>query len=54
MLQEYKYVFQEEVSGLPSKRDIDFIINMVPRINLVAKGPYRMITPEMVELKIQL
>ena len=37
MLQDLKYVFLDEVLGLPSKRDIDFTIDLVPRVVLVFK-----------------
>jgi hypothetical protein len=30
ILREYKDVFSEEVSGLPSRRDIDFLIELTP------------------------
>jgi hypothetical protein len=44
VLQEFKDVFQE-IPGLPPKRDIDFSIDLVPRVSLVSKSPYRMSTP---------
>ena len=54
MLQEFRDVFPDEIPGLPPKRDIDFIIELVPRAAPVSKTPYKMSTPEMLELKIQL
>jgi hypothetical protein len=36
------------------KRDIDFSINLMPRAALVSKAPYRMSTPELKELQLQL
>ena len=54
MLQEFKDVFPDEILGLPPKRDIDFTIELVPRAALVSKTPYKMSTPEMLELKMQL
>jgi hypothetical protein len=53
-LREYKDVFMEEVSGLPPKRDIDFSIELAPGAVPVSRTPYRMSTPELVELKLQL
>jgi hypothetical protein len=53
-LREYKDVFPEEVSGLPMRRDIDFSIEFAPGVVLVSRTPYRMSTPELVELKLQL
>ena len=43
-----------EILGLPPKRDIDFTIEIVPGVALVSKAPYKMSTPEMSELKMQL
>ena len=47
-------VFPDEIPVLPPKTDIDFTIELVPRAALVSKTPYRMSTPEMLELKMQL
>jgi hypothetical protein len=54
ILREYKDVFPEEVSGLPLRRDIDFSIELVPRAVPMSITPYRMSTPELIELKLQL
>jgi hypothetical protein len=53
VLKYFEDVFQE-VPGLPPKRDIDFSINLMPRAAPVSKSPYRMITPELKELQLQL
>jgi hypothetical protein len=53
VLIEFKDVFQE-VPGLPPKRDIDFSINLMPGVAPISKSPYRMSTPEMKELQLQL
>jgi hypothetical protein len=53
-LREYRDVFSEEVPGLPSRRDIDFSIELAPRVVPVSRKPYRMSTPKLVELKSQL
>ena len=47
-------MFPNEIPGLPPKRDIYFTIELVPGAALVSKEPYRMSTPEMLELKMQL
>jgi hypothetical protein len=54
VLWEFKDVFPEEVPGLPPKRDLDFSIDLVPGVVPTSKVPYRMSTPELVELKVQL
>ena len=47
-------IFPKEVPRLPPRREIDLLILLVPRENLVSKVPYRMSTPELLELKLQL
>jgi hypothetical protein len=53
-LRKYKDVFLEEVLGLPPRRGIDFSIELAPEAVSVSRTPYRMSTPELVELKLQL
>jgi hypothetical protein len=53
LLKEFKDVFQE-VPGLPRRRDIDFSINLMLGTTPLLKAPYRMSTPEMKELQLQL
>jgi hypothetical protein len=53
VLKEFKDVFQE-VPGLPPKRDIDFSINLMSGAAPVSKAPYRMSTPVLKELQLQL
>ena len=53
VLQEYADVFQE-VPGMPPKRDIDLSIDLVPGAAPSSKTPYRMSTPELKELQMQL
>jgi hypothetical protein len=54
VLWEFRDVFSEEVPGLPPKRDLDFSIDLVLGEVPTSKVPYRMSTPELVELKVQL
>jgi hypothetical protein len=53
VLQEFEDVFQE-IPGLPPRREIDFSIYLVPGASLVSKTPYKMSTPELKELQMQL
>jgi hypothetical protein len=53
-LRYYRDVFPEEVPRLPPRRGIDFSIEIAPGAMLVSKTPYRMSTPELVEIKLQL
>ena len=54
VLQEFKDFFPDEIPRIPPKRDIEFTIELVPGAAAVSKAPYRMSTPEMLELKMQL
>jgi hypothetical protein len=53
ILQEFEDVFQE-ISGFPLEREIDFSIDLVPRASSISKTPYKMSTPELKELQMQL
>jgi hypothetical protein len=53
VLKEFEDVFQE-MPGLPPKRDIDFSINLMPGAAPVSKATYRMSTPELKELQLQI
>jgi hypothetical protein len=54
VVQEYPDVFPEELPGMPPDRDIEFVIDLIPGTSPIAKRPYRMAAPELVELKKQL
>jgi hypothetical protein len=45
ILRDFEDVFRE-IPSFPPKRDVDFFINLVPRVALVSKTPYRMGTLE--------
>ena len=47
-------MFPNEIPGLPPKRDIDFIIELILGAAPVSNTPYRMSTLEMLEFKMQL
>jgi hypothetical protein len=53
VLHGFKDVFMEEILELPPRREIDLCIDLLPGSSLVSKTPYRMIIPELTELKIQ-
>ena len=48
---EYSDVFLDEFPGMPPDRDIEFMIDLVPRTRPIAKRPYRMAANELTELK---
>jgi hypothetical protein len=52
-LKEFEEVFKE-IPGLPPKRDIYFSINLIHGATPVSKTPYKMSTPELKKLQMQL
>jgi hypothetical protein len=48
---EYPDVFPEELPGMPPDRDIEFIIELIPRTAPIAQRAYRMNPQELEELK---
>jgi hypothetical protein len=54
VVEEYPDVFPEELPGMPPNRDIEFVIDLIPRTSPIAKRPYRMVASELAELKKQL
>jgi hypothetical protein len=53
VLKYFEDVFGE-IPRFPAKRGIDFSINLVPGASHVSKTPYRMRTPELKELQMNL
>jgi hypothetical protein len=53
VLEDFEDVFKE-VPRLPPRRDIDFSINLMPGAAPVSKNPYRISTPELKDLQMQL
>jgi len=51
-VQEFLDVFPEELPGLPSEREIEFIIELMPGTKLLSKTPYRMALAKLKELKV--
>jgi hypothetical protein len=51
VVNEFPDVFPEELLGMPPDRDIEFVIELKPGTSHIYKTPYRMATPELVELK---
>ena len=54
VVREFMNVFPNEIPGFPPKRNIDLTFELVPSKAPVSKTPYRVSTPEMRELKMQL
>nr|GFA98265.1 hypothetical protein [Tanacetum cinerariifolium] len=54
IVREFPDVFPEELPGLPSVRQVEFQIDLIPRAAPVARAPYRLAPSEMQELSNQL
>ncbi|GJU68457.1 hypothetical protein Tco_1254716 [Tanacetum coccineum] len=54
VIREFPGVFLEDLLGLPLSREIEFHIDLIPRVMPIAKSPYRLAPTEMLELTNQL
>ena len=54
VLQQFKDVFPEDITEFPPHNEVYFSIELVPGAAPTSKEPYRKITYELVELKLQL
>jgi hypothetical protein len=54
IVREFWDVFPKELPGMPPRRDIEFLIELLPGIPPISMGPYRMPMSELVELKKQI
>jgi hypothetical protein len=54
VVQKYLDVFPEKLVAMPSDRDIEFLIELLPATPPISKRPYMMPINELVELKKQI
>jgi hypothetical protein len=54
VVRDFLDVFLEELPGMPPEREVEFIIDLLPRTAPISKCPYRMSVEELQELKKQL
>ncbi|KAI3691540.1 hypothetical protein L2E82_49905 [Cichorium intybus] len=54
VVQDFPDVFPEDLPGVPPERQVEFKIDLTPGAAPIAKAPYRLAPPEMLELFIQL
>ena len=54
MVKDFSDVFPEDLPGLPSSREIEFEINVIPKATPISKAPYRMMPAKLKKLKEQL
>jgi hypothetical protein len=47
-------VFPEELLGMPPDREVEFVIDLLPRTTPISKWPYMMFVEELKGLKKQL
>ena len=51
VVREFPYVFPEELPIMPPDREVEFVIDLLPRTAPISKRPYRMPVEELKELK---
>ena len=51
MVNEFPYVFPDDLPGLPPDREVEFTIELVPRVAPISMSLYRMAPVELKELK---
>jgi hypothetical protein len=54
VVREFPDVFPEELPGMPPDREVEFVIDLLPRTTPISKRPYNMPVEELKELKKQL
>jgi hypothetical protein len=54
IVSEFLDVFPEELPGIPPKRKVEFVIDLIPGTSPISKRAYRVSGPELVELKKQI
>jgi hypothetical protein len=54
VVRDFSNVFLEELLGMPPDREVEFVIDLLPRTTPTSKRPYRMSVEELKELKKQL
>jgi hypothetical protein len=54
VVRDFPDVFPEELPGMPPDREVEFVIDLLPRTAPISKRPYRMSVEELKKLKKQL
>ena len=54
VVRDFPDVFPQELPGMTPKREVEFVIDLLPRTAPISKRPYRMSVEELKELKKQL
>nr|XP_025661544.1 uncharacterized protein LOC112757153 [Arachis hypogaea] len=53
VVRDFPEVFPKDIPEFPPQREIEFVIELVPRVGPVSIAPYRMVLIELAELKTQ-
>ena len=53
IVREFPEVFPEDICQLPSEREVEFAIDLVPGSSPISIAPYRMSSVELAEVKSQ-
>jgi hypothetical protein len=48
IVSEFPDVFPEELPGMPPDREVEFVIDLLPRTAPISKRPYRMSVEELI------
>jgi hypothetical protein len=51
VVRHFPDVFLEEIPGKPPDREVEFVIDLLPRTAPIAKSPYRMLVEELKNLR---
>ena len=54
VFKEFLESFPKELIGLPSDKELEFTIDLIPGSAPISQAPYRMVPSELKELKMQL
>ncbi|GKA59741.1 hypothetical protein Tco_0759054, partial [Tanacetum coccineum] len=54
VVREFPKDFPEDLPGIPPVLQVEFQIDLIPRVKHVARAPYRLVSSEMQELSNQL
>jgi hypothetical protein len=54
VVRDFSDVFLEVLQGIPPDREVEFVVDLLPRTTPIYKRPYRMSVEELKELKKQL
>jgi hypothetical protein len=54
VVRDFSDVFPKELPGMPPDREVEFVVDLLPRTAPISKRPYKMSVEELKRLKKQL